>query len=143
MESKVIFKQWITIAAVRDANGRWPARDWYDGLERRDQRRADAGMINFDATEKAGIRMTGRVEPVKGRRRTMIELKLTRGGSPGPQLRMLGVLRGRTFYVATGFHKRSRRLPRREIERAEAVLDAGLRDDDEDKAAEDSDEDEA
>src|SRR6478672_6011080 len=118
MESKVIFKRWITIEAVRDANGRCPARDWYEGLERRDQRRADAGMINFDATEKAGIRMTGRVEPIKGRRQMMIELKLTRGGSKGPQLRMLGVLRGRTFYAATGLHKRSRRLPRREIERA-------------------------
>lgn len=90
-------------------------------------------MINFNNSEEAGLRATGRTERVKGRRWTLTELKLTRGGATGPQLRMLGVMRGRMFYAATGFHKTTRRLPRREIERAEAILDAGLPDDDEDE----------
>src|SRR4051812_14744747 len=98
MQGDIIFKRWITIRTVKDAAGNSPAKDWYDSLQLLDSKRADAGFVNFDATEKAGIKKTGRMEPVHGRRRKMVELKLTRGGSIGPQLRMLGLMRGRTFY---------------------------------------------
>jgi hypothetical protein len=128
MRSEVIFKKWITVKAVRDSAGAIPAKEWFNSLELRDRMRAEAGLTNFDATERVGIRSTGRIEPVKGRRRGMRELKLTRGGSTGPQLRMIGEMRGRTFFAALGFHKKQRRIPASVIARAESILEAGLPD---------------
>jgi hypothetical protein len=126
MGTEVIFQQWITIRALADKNGRLQVKEWFDSLELRDRKRALAGMVNFDATERAGIKLTGRVEPVHGRHRTMLELKLTRGGATGPQLRILGDLRGRTFHAALGFHKKTQRIPQALIARAEATLDLRL-----------------
>jgi hypothetical protein len=118
----------VTVVAVSDGNGRFPAAEWFESLELRDRRRAEAGFANFDAVQAAGIYGSGRIEHISGRHGALLELKLTRGGSTGPQLRMLGVLRGRTFFAATGFHKRRRRIPRHEILRAEAILIRGLGD---------------
>jgi hypothetical protein len=123
MDKDIIFKGHVTIRAVSDRQGRLPVKRWLDALSARDRRRAEAGMVNFDRLEAAGIRNAGRVELIRGRRRSMLELKLTRGGTPGPQLRLLGVMRGKTFWAAHGFLKTTRRITRRDLDAAEAVLD--------------------
>jgi hypothetical protein len=125
MKRDVIFVKWITIRAVIDSAGRYPAKEWFESLELRDRRRAEAGMTNFSDCEQAGIRNTGRLEPLNSGRPALLELKLTRGGATGPQLRMLGVLRGRTFYAAVGLHKTRRRILTREVEKALTILRSG------------------
>jgi hypothetical protein len=120
---ELLFENHIQIRAIADARGRTQPVQWLEKLEARDRRRAEAGMANYDRTEEAGIRNTGRVELVRGRRHRMLELKLTRGGTPGPQLRFLGVLRGRTFWVAHAFIKTTRAILSADISAAEAILD--------------------
>ncbi|MDP9308203.1 MAG: type II toxin-antitoxin system RelE/ParE family toxin [Actinomycetota bacterium] len=123
MDEGLIFQGRIAIRAIPDRRRRFPVKQWLGGLSARDQRRADAGMINFDRLEAAGVPNSGRVEMVRGRRWTMLELKLTRGGTPGAQLRVLGVMKGRTFWAAHGFKKTTRRISAADIDAAEAALD--------------------
>jgi hypothetical protein len=119
----LLFSNHIEIRAIPDVGGRLQPVRWLEGLQLRDRRRAAAGMENYDRSEAAGLPSTGRTELVRGRRHRMLELKLTRGGTPGPQLRFLGVRRGRTFWVAHAFTKTRRAIPRKEIATAERVLD--------------------
>ena len=123
MDEDLIFKRYVEILALPDSRGRFPAKEWLEVLELRERRRADAGMENYDRAEEAGLRGTGRVEAVHGRRHELLELKLTRPTTPGPQLRFLGVVRGRTFWVAHAFVKKTRRIRARDIEAAERMLD--------------------
>lgn len=126
MDEDLIFEGHIEIRALPDSRRRFPAKEWLDQLALRERRRAEAGMENFDRAEAAGLRRTGRIEAVRGRRHKLLELKLTRGGSRGPQLRFLGVVRGRTFWVAHGLMKKARRIPGGDLGAAERMLDAWL-----------------
>ena len=126
MNEDLIFEGHIEIRALPDGRGRFPATEWLDELALKERRRADAGMANYDRAEQEGLRGTGRVETVHGRRHKLLELKLTRGTTPGPQLRFLGIRRGRTFWVAHAFVKKTRRIRARDIEAAERMLDRWL-----------------
>jgi hypothetical protein len=123
MDEDLIFRNHIEIRAIANRRNRHPAMEWVDSLPARDRHRADAGMLNFDRTEAAGMHRTGRLEIVRGKRHRMLELKLTRGGTTGPQLRFLGVMRGRTFWAARGFSKTTRTLTAADKAAAEAILD--------------------
>jgi len=123
-DSDVMYDGWLVIRAVKDAGGRMPAKVWMDGLSRRDRARAEAGMVNYARSLEAGMRLTGRTELIRTRRHTLLELRLTRGGSRGPQLRLLGVLSGHTFWAAHGFTKKSRKIKQADISAADAALDS-------------------
>jgi hypothetical protein len=123
-ESDVMYEGWLTIRAVPDGAGRLPAKEWFDQLSQRDRARARAGMENYSRSLEAGLRCTGRTEVIRTKGTTFLELRLTRGGSRGPQLRLLGVLKGRTFWAAHGFTKKSRKINPKDITAAVIALES-------------------
>jgi hypothetical protein len=98
------------------------AKDWFESLDHRNRKRAEAGLDSVSLASASGRGFAGRMEKIEGSKPGIFELKLTRGGTRGPQLRLLGVWRGQFFYAALGVIKKGRSIKRRDIERAETII---------------------
>jgi hypothetical protein len=121
-EPNLIFRKSVEVRAIPDRRGRFQARAWFDSLSLRDRKRAQAGLRSFDVGFESKRGYAGRLEKIQGSKTGLFELKLTRGGTPGPQLRFLGVWRGGTFFVARGVMKTSRAIKRADVRAADAVV---------------------
>jgi hypothetical protein len=124
VDDDIIFRKSVTIRSIPDRRGRFQAKDWLLSLSLRDQRRAQAGLESFDVGFASKRGYAGRLEKIKGSRNGVLELKLTRGGTRGPQLRLLGVWRAGTFFVALGLMKTSRAIKRSDVGLADDRVDA-------------------
>jgi hypothetical protein len=118
VDDDLIFRNHVIVRAIPDARGRCQAKEWFETLPARDRKRADAGLASFDLSFESKRGYAGRLEKIEGSREGLLELKLTRGGTPGPQLRFLGVWRGDAFFVVVGFIKKSPAVPRSRIRTA-------------------------
>lgn len=121
-EEDIIFRRAVSVRAIPDRRGRLQAKEWFESLSLRDRKRAQAGLESFDVGFESKRGFAGRLEKIEGSRTGLLELKLTRGGTPGPQLRFLGVWRGGTFFVARGLSKTSRAVKRAEIAAADMTI---------------------
>jgi hypothetical protein len=90
--------------------GSYPAKDWVEQLQPRDFKRAQAGARSADVAAASGRGYAGRIEKISGSSVGLMELRLTRGGTKGPQLRLLGVLLRGAFWAAHGFAKKNPRF---------------------------------
>lgn len=110
----------LTFRALETSDGAYPAKRFLEDLPERDWRKfLSAARLVAQALEP-GSGLSGRLERVQGSRVGLLELKVTAPGSPGPQLRILCIRKGRTIWCTRGLVKRER-LPRREVELAEAA----------------------
>jgi hypothetical protein len=116
----------LPIRAIR-WRGSYPAKEWVQGLSERDFKRALAGARSADVAAASGRGFAGRIAKISGSSYGLVELRLTRGGTTGPQLRLLGVLRDGAFYAAHGFSKKSPKFAG-EIATAEQRVRAWLED---------------
>jgi phage-related protein len=105
---------------MRRRNGRYPAKVWVDGLDKK-------GYALFQVAAKitetnfASGRPGDRAEKVKASSEGLWELKVTKPGSTPPHHRMLFVREGDTLWATHGFTKKSNELPQSEIDTGERI----------------------
>jgi hypothetical protein len=121
-EDDLIFSGSVRVRAIPDPRGRLQPKRWLENLVLRDRRRADAGLDAYDLAYESKRGYAGRLEKIEGSKAGLLELKLTRGGSRGPQLRFLGVWNEGAFFVALAFAKTSPRINRRDIDTADRIV---------------------
>ena len=116
--SGIIYRGWITVTAIPDRSGAFQPIEWLEALSSADRARVQAALQSVENSSQWKRPFTGRIEKVEGSRYPLFELKITRGGARGPQLRFIGFWQGRTFYVAHAFFKKSRRIAQRDLRAA-------------------------
>lgn len=116
----ILRSEWLTFRALETTDGDFQAKQFLEELRDRDWRKF-LGAARTVETALRNRRRTGRLERVEGSKVGLLELKITAPGSPGPQLRILRIQKGRTIWLARGLVKRER-LRRRDIELAEAAV---------------------
>ncbi len=99
--------------------------DFVAGLEEPDAARLAAAAQNLADAYADNRPPAGRTQLIRGSKvRGLFELRVTVPGSGGPQLRLLAVREGEEVLCARGFWKCQAKIPRREIETAEAAIRA-------------------
>lgn len=122
--SGIIYSGCITVRAIANSTGTsFPALDWVMGLEPGNQARVQAALKSVDNSFVWKRPYAGRLEKIEGSAYDLFELRITRGGARGPQLRFIGFWRGTTFWVAHAFWKRSPRIRDRDIKAAERAFE--------------------
>lgn len=124
-EADVLYQgDWLTIRAMRARNGRLPAKEWLDGLQKAHQAKFLAAAEVIETTLRIKRPPAGRLEPIKGSSQGLSELRITpKGKKGGPHLRMACLRQRRTLWVAHGFTKQSNALDRRDINAADSVAE--------------------
>ncbi len=112
---------WLTVRAMRAGNGRYPAKEWFDALDKQCKGRVLAAFQGVENSWRSGRPTGGRVEKVKASKTGLSELRATRAGSTPPHLRMLILRRGQAMWVAHGFKKQKNKLPQAEIDAGDRV----------------------
>ena len=123
MNGKVVRKERrLTFIAVPDHRGRFPAAAFLTSLDGRGrgQWRSFARMMNRAHT--SGFEFCGRVTKIKGSKAGLLELRLTPRRGVSPHLRLFGVIRGNTVYLADGYAKKAQALDRRIVDRCETLI---------------------
>jgi Phage derived protein Gp49-like (DUF891) len=121
-EDLMFLGDWLAVRAMRRTNGRMPAREWADGLDKRGQGQLLAAAAILETTLRSGRPPGGRAESVKASRMGLWELKVTKPGGTPPHLRVLYVRRDRTLWAANGFTKQTNELSIQDIRGAERIL---------------------
>jgi hypothetical protein len=111
----------FSIRAIRRANGRMPAIEWFDGLDKKAKVKVLATAANVDKYMDRGRPTNAVLDFVKGSHNRLVEFRATRKGARPPHLRLLGLLEGRTFWAATGFKKGKNDLLDTDINKAERI----------------------
>jgi hypothetical protein len=100
-------------------------RDFVVELDEPDAARLAAAAQNVADAYADNRSPAGRTQLIRGSKvRGLFELRGTLAGSSGPQLRLLAVREGEEVLCARGFWKCQAKIPRREIEAAEAAIRA-------------------
>ena len=116
--------EWLTIRAMRTSNGRLPAKEWLDGLQKTDYGKFLAAAKVMETTLRVNRPPAGRAETIQGSSQGLWELRITpKGKKGGPHLRMAYRREARTLWVAHGFTKQSNKLDTRDIRTADSVAE--------------------
>jgi phage-related protein len=108
------------IRAMKRQNGRYPARDWVDGLDKKGVALFYVAAKITETNFESG-RPGDRAEKVKTSSAGLWELKVTKPGSSPPHHRMLFVREGDTLWATRGFTKTTNKLPQAEIDTGERI----------------------
>jgi hypothetical protein len=120
--SDVLYEgEWLEIRAMARASGTCPAKEWYQGLEKKGLGQFEAAARIIETTLRAGRPPAGRAEPVKISRQGLWELKVTKPGGTAPHLRLLFRREGRTLWAAVGFTKKKNKLETKDVELGDSV----------------------
>ena len=92
-----------------------------ENLSDRDWDKFNSVANLFTTMLLTGAPAVHRVEKVKGTTNTIWELKITVPGAPGPQLRLLCILRGRRVICLRGVDKRDSQLRLSDVRAADAA----------------------
>lgn len=123
--------EWLTIRAMRRRNGRLPAVEWWESLDKRGKAKFLAAAEVVQNTLRSGRPPAGRLENVRGSKVGLLELRVTpKGGSP-PHLRVLVLRREQTLWAANGFTKQKNKLERADVELGERIASEWLGEGDE------------
>jgi hypothetical protein len=95
---------------MRLPNGRLPAGEWFDGLNKKGRGRFYAAAKLIQNTLRSGRPPVGRAVKVMGSKTGLWELRVTPDGSTPPHLRLLYLRRGQTLWAAIGFTKQKNEL---------------------------------
>lgn len=98
-----------------------------DRLSDRDWDKFNSVAHLFTVMLRTGAPAVHRVEKVTGTTNTIWELKITIPGTPGPQLRMLCIVRGRKIICVRGIDKRDPHLRPGDVRTADAAARRYLR----------------
>lgn len=108
----------LQIRAMRRRNGTLPAKAWFDDLDPKDVVKLEVAAKMVETNLQLKRTVPGRLDMLDTDPR-LLEIKVTRPGAGPPHLRMLGVRRENTLWIANGFSKQTNKLDARDI--AEAV----------------------
>lgn len=126
-EDDVLFKgEWLTIRAIRRRNGRMPAVEWWESIDKKGRARFLAAAEIVQNTLRSGRPPAGRLDKVQTSRVGLLELRVTPQGATPPHLRVLVVRRGATLWAASGFTKQRNKLSRQDIQLAEGIVSEWL-----------------
>src|SRR4051812_48765767 len=98
------------IRAMRRRNGKYPAKEWLDGLDKPGKGRFVAAAAITETNLRTG-RPGVRAEKIKTSSEGLWELKVTQPGSTPPHHRMLFLRVGDVLWATHGFTKTSNKLP--------------------------------
>jgi len=106
---------------MRKSNGRLPAKDWAETLDKRGAGQFLAAAEVFDNCVRAGRPPSGRAEKIIGSKAGLWELKVTKPGSSPPHLRLLYLREGNTLWAAIGVTKKSNKLKQKDVNAGDSV----------------------
>lgn len=113
--------EWLRVRAMRRRNGSLPAKEWFDGLDKRGTARFLARCANVENSLRAGRPPGEAIGKIEGSATGLWELRVTPKGSTPPHLRALYLRRERTLWLATGLIKTSNELKKRDIAQGDSV----------------------
>jgi hypothetical protein len=125
LDDDVLYEgRFLDVRAIREG-GRFPAKDWVDGLERADLAKFMAKVTRVDRYLESGV-PTGETFGVVGSSTVgLVEFRITPKKGRAPHLWMLGLLyrvgRRADYWAAFGFKKQKNQLTKREMDVAEVV----------------------
>jgi len=102
-------------------NGTLPAKDWYEGLDKRGKGQVAAAVGVLESTILRGRPPAGRAEKLNLSACGLWELKPTKPGGKPPHLRMMFLREGNVLWAAIGFSKQKNRLTAGEINAGDAA----------------------
>ena len=121
-EDDVLYdSEWLTVRAIRRANGQLPAKDWFDGLDDRGKARFLARVANVENSWRSGRPPGDAIAKVLNSTADLWELRVTPKGGTAPHLRVLYIREGQTMWAAYGFTKQSNDLKKQDIARGDHV----------------------
>lgn len=121
-EDDVLYEgEWLLVRAMRRRNGSLPAKEWFDGLDKRGTARLLARSANVENSLRAGRPPGDAIGKIDGSATGLWELRVTPKGSTPPHLRALFLRRDRTLWVATGLTKKSNDLKAKDIAQGDTI----------------------
>ncbi len=106
------------VAYARRTNGRRPAKDYIEGLEREDQAKLAKSFIKI--TRVMRISNQEKFRKLGGASGKVYEFKVH------PGIRVLCFQEGKTWYLTHGYNKQTGKTPPKEIRRAETIMEEQL-----------------
>lgn len=122
MKDRIFYVGWLAVCAIRRPNGRSPAWEWYEDLDKRSKAKVISACKTMETTLRSGRPPAGRANKVENSTQGVWELRITRKGSTPPHLRALYVREGRVLWVAHGLTKQQNELKQRDIDFADSVV---------------------
>jgi hypothetical protein len=99
----------LELRAMDDGRGWCPAKQWYQGLERRLQARVLARLDNISNSLQRG-RPDQALAVLRGSRVGLLEMRVTPAGGRPPHLRLFVLRRGWILWAAGGMKKQANRI---------------------------------
>jgi len=112
---------WLIFRAMRRRNGKLPAKEWFDGLDKRGMGRFLARVANVESSWRSGRPPGDAIGKIEISSCGLWELRVTPKGGTPPHLRALYLRRERTMWLADGFTKRSNDLKERDVARGDTI----------------------
>jgi putative component of toxin-antitoxin plasmid stabilization module len=111
----------FVIRAMTRRNGRRPAKEWLQSLEKAHRGRFLAAAQIMENTLRSGRPPAGRAGKIATSREGLWELRVTPQGGDPPHLRLTYLRDGNTLWAATGFTKTTNELETSDIRQADNV----------------------
>lgn len=116
-DADILYKgEWLTVRAMKRKNGKRPAREWFDNLDKQGKAKVLAAAQNVENSMRSGRPLGWRAAKVKISDEGLWELRVTPPGASPPHLRLLFKRVVQTLWVTSGFTKQKNVLEKNDVQ---------------------------